>query len=214
MKNKSLFTSLWFIFAVDILWLLMNLFLFQTTQHSIHAYGCVHVFNGGGCLSQQSSPVMYWILSNQLYLVLALLAVIIPMQLALRKRLVKVIGGASLTAPQEPNPSVNTAKLLYGEKGGARIGTSFWRAANASYPLAKIEVYDDLISLSVKMIINRVDFKKTEVTAVCAYKGLFSQGIKIEHTKNDVGPFVVFWSFKTDKLLNKLRKAGYPAVIN
>jgi hypothetical protein len=204
MRNKSLVNSPWYLIIFSAVWILVNFFMFRATQHSIHANGCI-MMRGGSCITAQSSPINYWISSHQLYLAVGLLFIIIPTQLFLRKRLMKSVAGATPDSVSLPNSD----KLLYSQKGGAWIGSSPFIAMGATWPFAKLEVYDDTLSLSVKMVVSRIDFKKTEITAIRTYKVPLSPGIKIEHTKPGIGPYVVFWSRDAETLLNKLRQAGY-----
>src|SRR6185503_8725488 len=92
----------------------------------------------------------------------------------------------------------------YTETGGARIGRSYWLALHASYPLATLTVTADFIELQVKGLglftrgnIRR--FPRSSIVRLTRKRGLFSQGLRIEHSLANTEPYMLFWSFNIEK---------------
>ena len=103
-------------------------------------------------------------------------------------------------------------KPFYVEVGGSRLGKSFWLgfgqrfAINSTWPKAKIEIYKDYITLNTWNY--PIKFRKKDIISIEKYKVLFSKGIKINHSVKSEYPFVIFWSWNAEKLINKLKQTG------
>lgn len=97
-------------------------------------------------------------------------------------------------------------KNIYQENGGIRIGDSYWFSLNYTWPLASISVSKKNILLAYNS--SKIEFKKKEVKYIEKYRGLFSKGIRIYHKRKN-NPFIVFWSYSVDDLIQKLRDVGY-----
>src|SRR5689334_12167436 len=98
---------------------------------------------------------------------------------------------------------------MYSEWGGAKIGSGLI-AMNATWPLAKLAV--DSSSLELYCLFSRWSFPKQSVVAVHRYSGVCSKGVRIEHTIKDHNPFIVFWTFRRERLIDELVRHGYPVI--
>ena len=101
----------------------------------------------------------------------------------------------------------------YTETGGLRFGDSFWVAANATIPFAKLHVTPEHIDITLRSPIssNRSFlFRKQDVLAIRKKHGLFSVGIEIEHQDKNKCPYILFWTFRFKKLKTSLLDMGYP----
>lgn len=96
------------------------------------------------------------------------------------------------------------------QRGGARVGSSFWASSNATWPLAEITVEADRIGLIVSYLIvkRRYSFAPSRVRRLSVYAGLFSRGLRIEHAVADYPPFVLFWTFNLPQLIAALGQHG------
>ena len=93
------------------------------------------------------------------------------------------------------------------QRGGARIGASFWGAFNATWPFAKLTVEESGIQVSV--LFRRYSFSPASVRRLSTYSGVFSRGLLVEHTVADYPPFVLFWSFALPELTAALQQRGF-----
>ncbi len=97
-------------------------------------------------------------------------------------------------------------------RGGLRWGQTFFFSYNLSYPLAVLVISDEWITL--KALFKPVDIQKAEVGKVSLAKGWFSKGLRIEHTKRDAPPFIIFWTWKPEEVLNSFAAHGYKVEAN
>jgi hypothetical protein len=97
-------------------------------------------------------------------------------------------------------------KASYKERGGLRIGSSYWFSSNYTWPFAKISASKEKLILTC--LLNSIELKRDEVLYIERYKGFFSQGIRIYHKKIK-HPFIIFWSLSVNNLINKLKDKGY-----
>ena len=100
----------------------------------------------------------------------------------------------------------------YVETGGLRWGEAFWRAANASWPFATIQISEERVRLRVKfwkVWDVTFDLEKTELHAIRIRRGLVNVGLLFEHHKDACPPFLLFWTFKQRTLVSELRQRGY-----
>ena len=86
--------------------------------------------------------------------------------------------------------------------GGARVG-----GFNASWPFASLKVTGDQITLSV--FSKKYEIEKGKINSIKRYRGLFSTGLKIEHSKNEMPEHLIFWTFSFNKLKQALEEIGY-----
>jgi len=96
----------------------------------------------------------------------------------------------------------------FAQQGGYRVARNAWLSFNASWPFGSVELRSG--QLALHCITRRLVFPASAVTTVSIYHGLFSVGIRIEHTIADYPRFVVFWTRKPDELIQRLKNAGYP----
>jgi hypothetical protein len=88
-------------------------------------------------------------------------------------------------------------------RGGARIG--LW---NATWPLAKLRLGSDTVSL--KVLVREYIWAKSEIIGFEFFDGLFSRGVKITHSKQDRDSPIIFWSFAPREVLLAAQKLGIP----
>jgi len=52
-------------------------------------------------------------------------------------------------------------------------------------------------------------FERAEITSLNIISGLFSYGLRLNHSKNDAAPYVVFWIFRPKQLKDALELNGW-----
>lgn len=92
------------------------------------------------------------------------------------------------------------------ETGGARIGSGFG-AFNASWPLATLEATEEQLRLSA--VGREFVFHKSSIVRLCRHKGIFSTGLRIEHSVDDYPVPIVFWTFRFGRVREGLNALGY-----
>ena len=97
---------------------------------------------------------------------------------------------------------------VFTQQGGYRVGRSALLSFNASWPFGSIEVRSG--QLALHCITRTLDFPVSKVTSASIYYGLFSVGVRVEHTIANYPRFVVFWTRDPDELMRRLKDAGYP----
>jgi hypothetical protein len=104
--------------------------------------------------------------------------------------------------------------LPFIQKGGVRIGDMFWLAYNVTWPFARITVDETTIQIDVTFIFysRSYTFASASVTRLSEVTGIFSRGLRIEHTVKDYPPFVLFWSFGLRKLRKALEDRGHKVI--
>ena len=90
----------------------------------------------------------------------------------------------------------------YVQTGGTRIGV-----LNVSWPFSKLEVSDGGIIVSV--FSKKYNFDKREIKRLSDYRGFFSKGVQIEHTKTNYDKVFIFWSFNQKEVNKNLERLGY-----
>ncbi len=94
------------------------------------------------------------------------------------------------------------------QTGGARLD-SF----NASYPFATLSGDSDALHLTC--LGREYHFPRSSIRQLRRHRGLFSVGLRIEHTQDSLPGFIVFWAsvfFWTSgfqKLRTQLESLGY-----
>jgi hypothetical protein len=101
-------------------------------------------------------------------------------------------------------------RLPHTETGGYRVGLSFWLAFQASYPFGELEITET--ELVLRTLIRCHHFPKEHIRKLSQFRGLFSRGLRIEHSLPSCPRFVVFWSRRAPQLLSTLAAAGFPVV--
>ena len=75
----------------------------------------------------------------------------------------------------------------YTRTGGARLGRF-----NASWPFAKLSATSDALRLSC--FGRNYDFPKGSIRILSRHRGIFSTGLRIEHSNTSYPDFIVFWA--------------------
>jgi len=99
----------------------------------------------------------------------------------------------------------NNPKEAYTQRGGLFVGFGYWYGLRSSWPLAKINISKDSISIST--LIGGYTIQKAEITALKRYG--WGGGIKIEHSNASESPYIVFWPSSYKKLKANLERLGY-----
>jgi hypothetical protein len=92
------------------------------------------------------------------------------------------------------------------ETGGARIGM-----ANATWPLAKLTVNKDVLTLKAG-IIGKLVFSPSNIISIQPYSGMavFGSGIQINHNVSGYNSKVIFWTFNNPvALISKIKQTGF-----
>lgn len=98
------------------------------------------------------------------------------------------------------------------ETGGLRVGSSFYIATNFTWPFAILRF--DRNSLEIETSIfglfgNIRQFERGLIDCVSVHRGVFSSGICVEHTSKTNPPFLLFWTFAADRVLEALQEDSY-----
>ena len=97
---------------------------------------------------------------------------------------------------------------LYSQVGGCRVGRNFWLSFNASWPFATLEVHAERLILAGFW--RRYDFPRASVVRLSYHDGLFSSGLRIEHSIAACPRLVVFWTRDLHALEEKFRTNAFP----
>jgi len=95
----------------------------------------------------------------------------------------------------------------FDQRGGGRIGHSFWRASNATWPFASLTVTPQ--TLTLKVLMKQYTFERETIRQLKRYRGILSTGLQIVHIRKDYPPFIVFWTFSFEVLKSELQRLGY-----
>ncbi len=101
--------------------------------------------------------------------------------------------------------------IAFTQTGGARLGH-----INASFPLATLSGDSEGLRLTRRG--SEHHFPRNSIRRLRRHRGLFSVGLRIEHTQDSLPGFVVFWVsafFWTsgfEKLRAQLESRGYDVV--
>jgi hypothetical protein len=90
--------------------------------------------------------------------------------------------------------------------GGARLGTGFG-AFNASAPLARLTATRSQLRLSCPG--HDQIFPRQSISGLSKHRGIFSSGVRIEHSLSDCDELVVFWTFHFRQVQKDLTDLGY-----
>ncbi len=95
----------------------------------------------------------------------------------------------------------------YSEIGGACWGPTIagW---NVSWPGARLTGTRAAIELTILWHKHLV-FERDTIREIRRYRGLFSTGAQMIHSKEDAPLVVIFWTFEYDHLSSELKKLGY-----
>ena len=99
---------------------------------------------------------------------------------------------------------------LFEERIGLRVGESYWRAGNWGGLTAKLIVFKSKIVVEYGE--SQITLKKEEIKSLEKYDGalkFLGVGIKVNHNKKNIPPFIILWSWSRDNLFKKLKEAGY-----
>jgi hypothetical protein len=93
------------------------------------------------------------------------------------------------------------------ETGGFRVGRNALLALNATWPFGTLEIQPG--QLVLRALFRRYIFPRETIIALSVFDGLFSRGVRIEHSIPNYPRFVVFWSSHMSRLEQRLKEAGY-----
>jgi hypothetical protein len=97
---------------------------------------------------------------------------------------------------------------FFSRTGGVRL--NFF---NATWPLATLSGDKDSLRLwcpaGVFSLNKLFVFPRSRLRRLSKYRGLFSIGLRIEHTVESFPDFIVFWTFEFTNLKSELMHLGY-----
>ena len=99
------------------------------------------------------------------------------------------------------------------QTGGLRYGSSFWVAANATWPFASLTANPTRIEITVSAFVlpkRTFSFTPATVGRIQKKSGILSAGMQFVHTVPDYPPLIVFWTFSYASLAAALTSYGYP----
>ena len=97
--------------------------------------------------------------------------------------------------------------IPFSQTGGLRMGRSRLSALNASWPFASLQVQESELALSC--FGKHWSFPKASVLRLSKHRGVFSTGLRIEHDLEGCEAFLVFWTFRFDRLRDELEQRGF-----
>lgn len=97
------------------------------------------------------------------------------------------------------------------QRGGGRIGSSFWRSVSATWPFVTLEATCDALTMRFVGKSYRID--RASVDHVRPFGPSWAppgfHGVVISHHDQSIPSHVLFWSFDRGRLLKELRDQGY-----
>lgn len=102
---------------------------------------------------------------------------------------------------------VTCMTATFTQTGGIRIGEGLFRAFNASWPFAQLVVNPKEIHLSCFSY--DYSFPKESICRLSRHRGLFTAGLRIEHSVAGYPAFIVFWTLKYQILKKQLLDMGF-----
>lgn len=98
-------------------------------------------------------------------------------------------------------------KTVWTETGGARVGKNHFWSLNASWPFGQLTADPEGLQISYSM--GRLRLARRDISRIELVRGLFSKGLRFEHSSKDVARLVVFWSRDIVRLTKELGQLGY-----
>ena len=95
----------------------------------------------------------------------------------------------------------------FSQTGGIRVGGGAFIAFNASWPFASLRVDDSKLTLNC--LAKQWIFPKASICRLSRHIGLFTDGLRIEHSIENYTDLLVFWSFRFGRLQRELEQRGY-----
>ena len=95
----------------------------------------------------------------------------------------------------------------FSQRGGARVGHSYWIASNATWPFASLQATPQTLTLTVLM--KQYAFERKDIRQLKRCQGVLSSGLQIAHLRKDYPPFIVFWTFNFEALKSELQELGF-----
>ena len=93
------------------------------------------------------------------------------------------------------------------ETGGFTVGRNRWLAINGSWPFGSLEIHRDRLVLDT--IFRRFTFPRDAIVALSKIRLFFFPILRIEHRISEYPRFVVFSSFHTSRVQQRLKTAGF-----
>ena len=103
--------------------------------------------------------------------------------------------------------AVPTDDLVFEQTGGYRVGRNAWLALNASWPFGSLQIRRG--ELVLQCLASRYRFPSESIARLSRFQGVFSCGLRIEHSIPEYPRFIVFWSSRMSELQPRLTEAGF-----
>jgi hypothetical protein len=98
-------------------------------------------------------------------------------------------------------------------KGGVRYGVSRFDSVNYTWPFVRFEISPDELILEWKARLvwpaQRLIIPKASIKHLSKWREFFCPGLRIEHSMNEIPPWLVFWTFDFRNVTCALTVAGY-----
>ena len=96
-------------------------------------------------------------------------------------------------------------------RGGIRIGSSFLNSINFSWPFVKVMFEDDCFRIVISFVSSKEYIILYKNVIKISYKrGIFSEGVIIEHNMPFVPLYIIFWTSKVDSFLQLCKNNNIP----
>jgi hypothetical protein len=93
-------------------------------------------------------------------------------------------------------------------RGGLRIGRGKYLSMNYTYPFAKMTFGEEFLTLEINLLFIRYSIPYAQISSVHKENGIFSKGVRIEHSCTEIPPFIIFWCWKNDEVLSSFQTMG------
>lgn len=102
-------------------------------------------------------------------------------------------------------------QIEYSTRGGLRWGKTYWRSSNVTVPFARMRASAQELTIRVSAMIVHVELRvqRAEVIRVEHQRGLFTPGVRIIHSNENIPPFVLFWTYLRADVMKNLTLLGY-----
>lgn len=92
--------------------------------------------------------------------------------------------------------------MEYSERGGLRIGKTYWKSWNLTWPFAVLRITEK--EIQVRYLFRHLTLQKDDLF----YIEPFKKGVRLVHNLAH-HPFIVFWSRDNESLMERFRSRGY-----
>jgi hypothetical protein len=94
------------------------------------------------------------------------------------------------------------------DTGGLAAGQNWFYSRQDGGPWSTLAIYRNRLVITGLFLGTPYDFARSEVDKI-AVEGWFSSCIRIYHLRRDYPPYIAFWPFSLDSVIEGFRRVGY-----